>query len=214
MGDEKKEALAMCNHNSVTEPALALADSELKTSYKCIRSWVAKQTLPLKVVVRDVATTLEATFQGACRGFVIDVLYCKACSKLGIPPPSSQEGNLEQIRIWAVMVGVNAAYLGVGKNIKGRRMSRRGFGYGVALSLVTGMRGPRVMSVGVICALISGGLFKDALHNKKKGGFSSLGIGFDHAMNFNKDLFTYNSLPLFSDRQVRKMCIEEVGGIV
>ncbi|GKE00445.1 chloroplastic import inner membrane translocase subunit HP30-2-like protein, partial [Tanacetum coccineum] len=126
-------------------------------------------------------------------------------------------GNLEQIRNWAVMGGVNAAISCVLKNIKGKEdvstSMVAGFGYGVALSLVTGMRGPRVMSVGVICALISGGLFKldklllpeqaeDALHNKKKGGFSSLGIGFDHAMNFNKDLFTYNSLPLFSDRQV------------
>ncbi|PWA71918.1 hypothetical protein CTI12_AA275950 [Artemisia annua] len=113
----------------------------------------------------------------------------------------------------------DSSVLGVGGGVHRRPPSHdsektprmvAGFGYGTALSLVTGMRGPRVMSVGVICALISGGLFKldtlleqaeDALHNKKKGGFSSLGIGLDHAMNFNKDLLTHNSLPLLSDGQ-------------
>lgn len=35
-----------------------------------------------------------------------------------------------------------------------------GFGYGVVLSLVTGMRVPSVMSVGVICALVNVGIYK------------------------------------------------------
>ncbi|PWA71919.1 Mitochondrial inner membrane translocase subunit Tim17/Tim22/Tim23/peroxisomal protein PMP24 [Artemisia annua] len=137
MGDEKKEALAMSNHNSVAEQALA--NTELKTSYKCIRNWVAKQALPLKVVVRDVATIVEATFHGACRGFVFDIFFSDACSKLHISPPSSQflsrcgeyqplvrsltltkGGNLEHIRNFAVMGGVNAAISCVLKNIKGK----------------------------------------------------------------------------------------------
>ncbi|GJU58901.1 chloroplastic import inner membrane translocase subunit HP30-2 [Tanacetum coccineum] len=216
MGFEKKEALAVGNENPVRKAA-----DEFKTSFIKCKCWLSKQSLPLKCVIRDVATSAEATYYGALLCLVGESLLKDVCSIiLKIPPPSTQfliccgeyrplvrsfieGGTRERGFNYAVMLGVNKGISCVLRNIKGKEdvgtSMVAGFGYGVALSLVTGMRGPKVMSVGVIFALFNGGLFKagklltqgqaeDVSHDKTKGGFSSLSIGLDHAMNFNKDL--------------------------
>lgn len=85
MGAEKKEALAVGNENPVTEAA-----SEFKTSFIKCKCWLAKQSLPFKCVIRDVAATAEATFHGAWMGFIGESLFKDARSFLKIPPPSTQ----------------------------------------------------------------------------------------------------------------------------
>ncbi|MFS7995267.1 putative mitochondrial import inner membrane translocase subunit TIM22 [Helianthus anomalus] len=78
------------------------------------------------------------------------------------------KGPLELTRNFAIMYGCNESISFVMKNIRGKedvhtRMVA-GFGCGVVISLVTGLRGPSIMSLGVIFALLSGGMFKVGDH--------------------------------------------------
>ncbi|PWA52991.1 hypothetical protein CTI12_AA449320 [Artemisia annua] len=73
-------------------------------------------------------------------------------------------GPLVQARNFAVMTGVHAGLHCVIRRLRGREdvqtSMAAAFGSGVMLSLVTGMRGASVISVGVFFALANGGKFK------------------------------------------------------
>ncbi|GJS54150.1 chloroplastic import inner membrane translocase subunit HP30-2-like protein [Tanacetum coccineum] len=200
-------------------------------------NWVSKQSLPVEAAM----TTLTGAFRGAVMGVVVDVLFEGGCSAGSIQSPSQGGsirpevltfvggykpllqsfilGNtLEQARNFAVMTGVNAGISCVMKRLRGKEdMKTRmvsGFGSGVMVSLVSGMRGPSVMSIGVLFAAVNCAMLKleehaspqqaeDIAPDKTKGMFSSIGIGLglDHyPMSFNRGLLTENTLPSQTDR--------------
>ncbi|KAJ0530327.1 putative mitochondrial import inner membrane translocase subunit TIM22 [Helianthus annuus] len=97
-------------------------------------------------------------------------------------------GALQKVQNFAIMACCKESISFVMKNRRGKEDVHTsmvaGFGYGVAISLATGMRGHSIMPVGVICALLNVGMFKvyckleliaqEELKNRTKGRFSSL----------------------------------------
>ncbi|PWA80733.1 hypothetical protein CTI12_AA167820 [Artemisia annua] len=122
--------------------------------------------------------------------------------------------TMEQARNFAVMTGVNAGISCVMKRLRGKEDMQTRFGSGVMVSLVSGMRGPSVTSIGVLFAVVNCAMLKleeqasqqqakDIGPNKTKGMFSSIGIGFglDHyPMNpLTRGMLTQNTIPLHID---------------
>lgn len=94
MGDEKKGDLAVVvgNQKPVTVP-----NNEFEATYKNLKIWLAKHSLPVKAAVttvkvaaRGVATIADATIQGGILGFFVELYYKKACITLKIHPQSFQ----------------------------------------------------------------------------------------------------------------------------
>ncbi|XP_071719751.1 chloroplastic import inner membrane translocase subunit HP30-2-like [Rutidosis leptorrhynchoides] len=159
---------------------------EFETDFK---KWLAKQSLPIEAAIN----TITGAFEGVVTAVVLDFRFLAAFRYFGIsdrsnlcPEKLSRIGGykpllvsfvagetLEQARNLAVMMGVNAGVSRALKRLKGKEDVQTtmisGFGSGVMLSLVTGMRGPSVISVGVLFALVNGGLIKveETLRNRR-----------------------------------------------
>ncbi|XP_021990700.1 uncharacterized protein LOC110887276 [Helianthus annuus] len=180
MGDEKRE------------------NFEITCECECKRfkNWLAKVN-PIKVTLQGV----EAVMNGFCVSMTM-AMVAEAFLKEIFHAPNSRHQFLsklkcgeykplvesflvgssgDKIRNYAVMKGCNDAIVLVMNNLRGKEDVQTsvvaGFGYGVAISLVTGMRGPGVMSVGVMFALFNAIVFEtskwgqaeDEVHNKTRG---------------------------------------------
>ncbi|KAJ0817548.1 putative mitochondrial import inner membrane translocase subunit TIM22 [Helianthus annuus] len=145
------------------------------------KNWLAKQGLPTfkeaaLAAYNAYGTSIflgvfaEGCLKEVCLSFSIlrTMPHSKLSSLCGGYTPLVESflriGNMEMARNYAIMKGCNEGIFCVMKNIRGKEDVQAsmvaGFGCGVVLSLVTGMRGPEIMSVGAIFALYNGGLFK------------------------------------------------------
>ncbi|KAK1426251.1 hypothetical protein QVD17_14921 [Tagetes erecta] len=130
---------------------------------------------------------------------VSEYLVWEACTAFSLPQPSPTspflsrcgdyaplvesfltKGPLKKANNLAIISVCNSGISSVMKKITGdedvHTSMVAGFGYGVVISLATGMRGPNVLSVGVMCALFNGGMFKDERESAlaKSGFFTNI----------------------------------------
>ncbi|XP_071720563.1 uncharacterized protein [Rutidosis leptorrhynchoides] len=155
-------------------------DHELQTNFKQA-SPVAAAAPIIDAVARCTAIPISETCVGCFFGLFTELLYKNSLKFLSLSPPSSTQlarlgeyrplvqsflagASLEHVRNFAVLSSVSATITCLAKEIRGKEDVQTcivaGFASGVAISLVTGMRGPGVISVGVICALMNGGMYK------------------------------------------------------
>nr|XP_043611804.1 chloroplastic import inner membrane translocase subunit HP30-2-like [Erigeron canadensis] len=207
IGDEKKQGVltVYCKRKQ------AVDDFEIRC--KKFNNWVSRQSLPVKAAV----ATITGTVPGAIMGVILETLFEGYGYFRGYKPLVQSfvaGGPLENVRNFAVFTGVKSGISCVMKNLRGKEDVQSsfvaGFGSGVTVSLVSGMRGPSVLSVGLVFALGSAGLFKleekysekeDVSHDKTRGVFSCMGLGHDnYPMNFNSSLIT-DSYLVFDERK-------------
>ncbi|XP_071719213.1 uncharacterized protein [Rutidosis leptorrhynchoides] len=178
MVDAKKAVLAFDKHSSPVKDLVNEFQTNCKKLSKCLPMEAAIATI--KAIVPP---TIKETCLGGLTGLFTQLLYKETFETLSIPTPSTQQlahlgdyrplvqsfvanRNFEHARNFAVVSGVGKSIFCLWKKIRGKEDDDvetcivSGFGAGVALSLVTGMRGPSVISVGVICALFYGVTFQ------------------------------------------------------
>ncbi|XP_021990699.1 uncharacterized protein LOC110887275 isoform X1 [Helianthus annuus] len=149
---------------------------------KRFQNWFAKQRLPpFKEAVMDAWMCCCTSMIMADFGVNLIRFTCLCKKTILAPSPRSQflspcgqykplveiylAKDLCDIAHNIILMRVcNASISYVMKNIRGKEDLETsivaGFGYGVAVSLANGMRGPSVLSVGVVWALFNGGMFK------------------------------------------------------
>ncbi|KAD5803600.1 hypothetical protein E3N88_14960 [Mikania micrantha] len=159
--------------------------AKIKDGLMQFENWIAKQCFPIEAAL----TTVTGAVAGAITGVYLDIVFHASCLSLSVPSPlkcrqlnrkiqkvslfggyqplirSFTVGpTLEHARNFAVMYAVNSGMCCVMKKLRGKfdvhACLAAGFSTGVVLSLVTGMRGPEVISVGVMFALVNGGVYK------------------------------------------------------
>ncbi|KAK1426260.1 hypothetical protein QVD17_14930 [Tagetes erecta] len=176
MGGENRAALAMDHIQNVRK--------DIEITCERFKNWVAKQ--PVKTFVSN---TLEAAFEGfgttLVNGIVLHTLFKYASKRNSIPwqftaGPKPQclylcgayKPLVESLLAGGIFAGEFAIYKGMiaaDKNLRGKEdvytFMMAGFGYGVMISSVNGIKGLGVVSNGVVFALLNAAMFK-VLGNK------------------------------------------------
>ncbi|MFS7959579.1 putative mitochondrial import inner membrane translocase subunit TIM22 [Helianthus anomalus] len=161
---------------------LAVRNNIFEMTCKRFQNWFAKQRRlpPFNEAVVDAYFCVGTS---SAIGMLSESIIYNTCMIKRIPLPSPQSQFLSlcggyKPLLESCLVGgsfvitsnvilmrvCNASISYVAKNIRGKEDVHTsvvaGFGYGVVLSLANGMRGPSVLSVGALCALFNGGMFK------------------------------------------------------
>ncbi|MFS7989505.1 putative mitochondrial import inner membrane translocase subunit TIM22 [Helianthus anomalus] len=122
-----------------------------------------------QVLINHVCITNSIPLPSPKSQVVVYVVLVQFLSLFGGYKPLAESfiarGISERTRNFAIMAACNEIIPSFMKNARGEKDVQTslvaGFGYGVMISLVTGMRGPTsIMSVGVACALVNVGRFK------------------------------------------------------
>ncbi|KAI7734206.1 hypothetical protein M8C21_003407 [Ambrosia artemisiifolia] len=178
---------------------LAVGNNNFEMTWKRFQNWLSKQRLPSFTEAAVDAYFCVGT--SMAMGSFGESLINTICFLKRIPRPSPQSQFLSRCGGYRplaesflardsfaiccnviLMRACNDSISYVVKNIRGKEDLETsivaGFGYGVALSLANGMRGPGVLTVGAICALFNGGMFKAGIKM----------WAYDHKLNIGKEL--------------------------
>ncbi|XP_071717772.1 uncharacterized protein [Rutidosis leptorrhynchoides] len=189
MVDAKKDVLA--NLGQQTSVKVKEVVNDFQTNCKNLTKCFSKQSEAAITTIDAVTSTvLMETCLGGLTGLFTEFLYKDTLKTLNITPPSTQQlahwgefrplvqsffsrNKLKHVRNLGVMSGVSAAIICLSKEIRGKDNDVEtsilsGFGVGVALSLVTGIRGPTVISCGVIFALVNAAFDKLEKESKRQ----------------------------------------------
>ncbi|KAK1413622.1 hypothetical protein QVD17_35398 [Tagetes erecta] len=204
MDNKKKQELEFSAEDSLLGP---------------FENWVSKQHVFVEATYDAV---IGAVF-GALNGLFIDFVFNHVLGAKGVKLPKLMVARLGaygpllqsmitstrlgHVRNLAVIYGVNSGVSCVMKKLTHNDAHSRmvaGFSAGVTLSLVNGMRGKEVVSIGIMLALVGGLLHKEQEEYSEPKAKDVLQDSVDNhqKMNFNTCWFTRNALSPLNDRQV------------
>ncbi|KAK9068615.1 hypothetical protein SSX86_012730 [Deinandra increscens subsp. villosa] len=163
-------------------------DFDFETTCKRFKNWVSKQHLPTinpKEAFLDLFSAAGAAYSMGLYGHRLIRLIC---DDFGFPQPSPQSqflsmcggryrpllesflarGHGEAGTNVALMMACNTGISFLMNNIRGGKEDVHtslvaGFGWGLMISLVRGVRGPSVLPAAALCALLNAGFYKMGL---------------------------------------------------